>query len=33
MWLGNFVARAGIKGYRVLLIGSKKIPADEADKT
>ena len=26
------MARAGIKGYHVLLIGAKKIPADDAEK-
>ena len=27
------MARAGIKGYHVLLTGAKKIPADDTDKT
>ena len=29
-WLGKFMARAGIKGYHVLLTGAKNILADYA---
>ena len=33
MWLGKFMTGSGIKGYRVLLTGAKKNPADNVDKT
>ena len=33
IWSEKFIARAGIKGYYVLLIGARKIPADDTDKT
>ena len=33
IWLVTFMARAGIKGYHVLLTCAKKIPADGVDKT
>ena len=29
MWPGKCMARAGIKGYNVLLTGANKIPADD----
>ena len=31
MWSVNFVARAVLKGYDILLTGNTKIPADEAE--
>ena len=33
MWSGKFMAGAGIKGYHALLTGSKKILANDKDKT
>ena len=33
MWSGKFMERVGIKRYHVLLIGAKKIPADDTEET
>ena len=33
MWLGKSMARAGTRGYNLLLTGDQKIPAYDADKT
>ena len=30
-WLVKFMARSGIKGYHVILIGAKEILSDDAD--